>query len=45
MGGSEACIIFINEFASEGFDRSGLADPWSDELVPMLLTSAATRWL
>lgn len=33
MGGSDACIVFINEFASEGFDRSGLADPWSDELV------------
>ncbi|KAG2418600.1 hypothetical protein HFD88_001701 [Aspergillus terreus] len=33
IGGSDACIVFINEFASEGFDRGGLADPWSDELV------------
>jgi beta-glucosidase len=33
LGGSDACIVLINEFASEGFDRSGLADPWSDELV------------
>lgn len=31
--GSDACIVFINEFASEGQDRSTLADPWSDELV------------
>jgi len=32
-GGSSACIVFINEFASEGFDRPSLADPYSDELV------------
>jgi beta-glucosidase len=31
--GSDACIVFINEFASEGSDRSTLADPWSDQLV------------
>lgn len=31
--GSDACIVFINEFATEGQDRSTLADSWSDELV------------
>ncbi|KAI0528353.1 glycosyl hydrolase family 3 N terminal domain-containing protein [Xylaria digitata] len=31
--GSDACIVFINEFAAEGSDRSTLADAWSDELV------------
>ncbi|PCD31408.1 hypothetical protein AU210_011062 [Fusarium oxysporum f. sp. radicis-cucumerinum] len=30
---SDACIVFINEFAAEGSDRSTLADPWSDQLV------------
>jgi beta-glucosidase len=30
---SDACIVFINEFAVEGVDRSTLADAWSDELV------------
>ncbi|KAJ6095221.1 hypothetical protein N7486_005967 [Penicillium sp. IBT 16267x] len=30
---SEACIVFINEQASEGWDRPYLADPSSDELV------------
>lgn len=32
-GGSDACIVFINEFATEGQDRAGLADSWSDQLV------------
>lgn len=32
-GGSDACIVFINEFATEGQDRTGLADLWSDQLV------------
>ena len=30
---SEACLVFINELASEGWDRAGLADQYSDELV------------
>ncbi|KAJ5813521.1 uncharacterized protein N7503_000271 [Penicillium pulvis] len=30
---SEACIVFINEQSSEGWDRPYLADPYSDELV------------
>lgn len=32
-GGTEVCIVFINEFSNEGLDRPGLADPWSDTLV------------
>jgi beta-glucosidase len=31
--GSDACIVFVNEFAAEGQDRSTLADSWSDRLV------------
>lgn len=30
---SDACLVFINEFASEQFDRPGLADSGSDILV------------
>ncbi|RKK66573.1 putative beta-glucosidase M [Fusarium oxysporum] len=30
---SDACIVFINEFGTEGSDRTTLADPWSDQLV------------
>ncbi|KAF5671691.1 glycoside hydrolase family 3 [Fusarium heterosporum] len=30
---SDACLVFINEFAAEGSDRSTLADSWSDQLV------------
>lgn len=30
---SDACLVFINEAASEGWDRPYLADPSSDELV------------
>lgn len=32
-GASDVCLVFINEQASEGWDRPNLADPWSDELV------------
>ena len=32
-GSSDACLVFINEYASEVWDRPGLADPDSDELV------------
>ena len=31
--GSEHCIVFVNELASEGWDRPSLADPYSDVLV------------
>lgn len=33
LGSSDACIVLVNEFSSEGFDRGGLADPWSDTLI------------
>ena len=32
-GASDACIVFINAFASEGIDRVGLHDDYSDALV------------
>lgn len=32
-GASDACIVFINAFASEGIDRVGLHDNFSDALV------------
>jgi beta-glucosidase len=31
--GTDACLVFINEFAAEGQDRSTVADSWSDQLV------------
>ncbi|KAF2212657.1 glycoside hydrolase family 3 protein [Cercospora zeae-maydis SCOH1-5] len=30
---SDACLVFINEYASEAWDRPGLADEESDDLV------------
>jgi beta-glucosidase len=30
---SDACLVFINEYASEAWDRPGLADQESDQLV------------
>lgn len=33
VSGSDACLVFINEYASEAWDRPGLADPDSDSLV------------
>ncbi|KAF2771068.1 putative beta-glucosidase [Teratosphaeria nubilosa] len=30
---TSACLVFINEFASEGYDRPALADTYSDQLV------------
>ncbi|OQO09569.1 hypothetical protein B0A48_04971 [Cryoendolithus antarcticus] len=32
-GNTEACFVFINAMASEGIDRSGLHDDFSDSLV------------
>lgn len=32
-GASDACLVFINAFASEGIDRVGLHDEFSDTLV------------
>jgi beta-glucosidase len=33
VSGSDACLVFINEYASEAWDRPGLADEGSDDLV------------
>ena len=33
VASSDACLVFINEYASEVWDRPGLADAKSDELV------------
>jgi beta-glucosidase len=30
---ANACIVFINQFASEAADRGSLSDTWSDQLV------------
>ncbi|OOF99274.1 glycoside hydrolase family 3 protein [Aspergillus carbonarius ITEM 5010] len=30
---SEACLVFINSYATEGYDRPGLTDEYSDTLV------------
>lgn len=32
-GASDACLVFINAFASEAFDRVGIHDDFSDALV------------
>jgi beta-glucosidase len=31
--GSDHCIVFVNELASEGWDRPALADRYSDDLI------------
>lgn len=33
MEASDACLVFINAFATEGLDRAGLYDDYSDSLV------------
>lgn len=33
VGSSDTCLVFINEYASETWDRSSLADQASDDLV------------
>ena len=30
---TDACLVFINAYAAEGFDRSGVHDDFSDALV------------
>lgn len=32
-GASQVCLVFINAMATEGWDRDGLHDDWSDTLV------------
>ncbi|KAK9321511.1 putative glycoside hydrolase family 3 protein [Lipomyces orientalis] len=41
MSGSDACLVFINAFASEGWDRPGIHDNYSDELVNRVANSCA----
>lgn len=33
MGDSDACLVFTNAFASEGFDRAGVRDDYTDGLI------------
>lgn len=33
LGNNDACLVFINDFATEQLDRTVLADPTSDQLV------------
>lgn len=39
VASSDACLVFINEFSSETWDRPGLADPDSDKLVLQVASS------
>jgi beta-glucosidase len=38
---SDACLVFINSFATEGRDRSGLHDAFSDNLVNNVASSCS----
>ena len=38
---SDACLVFVNEDASEGADRPGLADPDSDTLIENVASQCA----
>lgn len=38
---AEACIVFINAYASESFDRTTLQDDFSDELVHNVATNCS----
>lgn len=40
-GATDACLVFINAFATEGFDRSGLHDDYSDALVENIAAQCA----
>ncbi|KAJ5157094.1 uncharacterized protein N7482_008194 [Penicillium canariense] len=41
MEASDACLVFINAFATEGMDRSGLHDNYSDALVNKVAKTCA----
>ncbi|KAJ5128042.1 hypothetical protein N7448_008821 [Penicillium atrosanguineum] len=41
MQASDACLVFINAFATEGVDRSGANDDYSDELVKKVASTCA----
>lgn len=38
---SDACLVFVNEYASEAWDRPGLADPESDGLVQSIASQCS----
>ncbi|TWU77554.1 hypothetical protein ED733_007571 [Metarhizium rileyi] len=40
-GASEACLVFINAMATEGWDRDGLHDDFSDTLVSNVASKCA----
>jgi beta-glucosidase len=40
-GASEACLVFINAIATEGWDRDGLHDTFSDTLVTNVASKCA----
>ncbi|OQE28763.1 hypothetical protein PENSTE_c003G07226 [Penicillium steckii] len=40
-GSSDACIVLINDYATEGFDRPGLRDEYSDELITNVASKCA----
>lgn len=33
LGASDACLVFVNAFSTESFDRSGLRDDYTDGLI------------
>ncbi|KAH8433159.1 beta-glucosidase [Aspergillus melleus] len=40
---SDACLVFINAYASEAFDRTSLEDEFSDNLVKNVATNCSIR--
>lgn len=38
---ADACLVFINSYASESFDRLTLTDEWSDQLVLNVATNCS----
>lgn len=41
MEASDACLVFINAFATEGLDRAGVHDDYSDSLVKTVANTCA----
>ncbi|KAJ5085989.1 hypothetical protein N7532_010760 [Penicillium argentinense] len=41
MEASDACLVFINAFATESMDRSGVRDEYSDDLVTRVANTCA----
>lgn len=39
--GSDVCLVFINAFATEGIDRPGLHDDYSDSIVQNVASKCA----